>query len=78
MKKTIIGSIFLLSGILISMSIIITSVMLVPTVGSWNGSRLLTTISVNELMLPFSAGILFSVIGLIILTIEYFVKDKRV
>ena len=77
MKKAIIGSAFLLSGILVSMSILITAVMLEETVGSWNDSRLLTTISVKELTLPFVIGIILSAIGLAILVMELFSdKDK--
>jgi len=76
-KKAIIGSAFLLSGILVSMSILITAVMLEETVGSWNDSRLLTTISVKELTLPFVIGIILSAIGLAILVMELFSdKDK--
>ena len=77
MKKVIIGSTFLLSGIIITMCILITGVMQVPTVGSWSGSRLMTTISVIELQLPFYIGIFFCLIGLVILVIELFTnKDK--
>ncbi|MDF2543318.1 MAG: hypothetical protein K0S47_3036 [Herbinix sp.] len=77
MKKAIIGSTFLLSGILVSMSILITGVILEPTVGSWNGSRLLTTISVKELSVPFAIGIILSIIGLLILIIELCNKKDR-
>lgn len=72
MKKALIGSSFLLSGIFVTMSILITGVILETTVGSWSGSRLMTTISVKELTLPFVIGIMFCLIGLLILIIELF------
>jgi hypothetical protein len=76
-KKTIIGSTLLFSGILVTMSILITGVMLETTVGSWNGSRLMTTISVKGLALPFVIGIIFCLIGLLILIIELFTNKDR-
>ncbi len=72
MKKAIIGSTFLLSGVLITLSILIIGVVLVPTVGSWNGSRLLTTIAEKELSLPFVIGIIFCMIGLFLFIVSLF------
>lgn len=72
MKKTIIVSVIFLSGISMSMSILLAAVFLTPTVGSWSGSRLLTVISVKELGLPFTLGILLCLLGFVILLIEYF------
>ncbi len=73
MIKALIGSVCMLLGISISMYILMSSIMLV---GSWSGSRLLTVISVNELGLPLTIGIILSFIGLVILTIEYFSKSE--
>lgn len=74
MKKIIIGSVLFLSGIIVSMGVLNAAVMLLPTVGSWSGSRLLTVISVKELGLPFTLGILLCLLGFVILLNEYFRK----
>ena len=76
MKKAIIGSAFLLSGVLITLSILIIGVVMVPTVGSWNGSRLLTTLAEKELTLPFVIGFIFCMIGLLFfIAALFFDKD---
>jgi len=75
-KKTIIGSVFMLSGILATMCVIISASTLFSTVRSWNDSRLLKVISVNELGLPFAVGIKLSFIGVIMLTLEYSSKNN--
>ncbi len=71
MKRMIIGSVLFISGILIVLSILITSTMLHDTVANWSSSRLLKVVSVYELKLPFAFGIIFTIIGLLILIIEY-------
>lgn len=76
MKKTIIGSVFMLSGILATMCVIISASMLFSTVRDWNNSRLLKVIYVNELGLPFTIGIILSFIGIIMLSLEYSNKDN--
>lgn len=86
MKKTIIGSVFMLSGIIISMSIIIAAAVYLPNITSWSGSKLWYAIFgpdkygsevVQSLFLgfPFIIGFILSIIGLVILLIQYFNKE---
>lgn len=83
MKRTIIGGIIMLSGIFITLAIIITAALYVPTITSWSGSKLWYAIFGSQqygnevvqslfLGIPFVIGIVFTVIGLIILGKEYF------
>lgn len=88
MKKTIIGSVFMLSGVIISMSIILAAAVCLPSITSWCGSKLWYAIfgakhygnevaqSLN-LGFPFIIGILLSIIGLIILGKEYYYANKK-
>jgi hypothetical protein len=85
MKKIIIGSVLMLSGILISIGIIIAAAVIMPSMTGWSGSKLWFAIfgeeqlngqAVQSLFLgfPFILGILLSVAGFAILVIEYFKK----
>jgi len=81
-KKTIIGSVFMFSGILITLSLIITAALYVPKITEWRGSRLWFAIfgasdlgSTTEsltLGVPFVIGLLLFGMGLLILLKEYF------
>lgn len=88
MKKTIIGSVVMLSGVIILMSIIIAAVVYLPSITSWSGSKLWYAIFDAEhygnevvqslnLGFLFVIGILLAVVGLIILGKEYYYADKK-
>lgn len=85
MKRTIIGSTFMLSGVIITVGLIITAGLYVPSITQWSGSKLWYAIFgakqygsevVQSLFLggPFIVGVILSIIGFIILAIEYFNK----
>lgn len=85
MKKTFIGGIFMLSGILTTIGIIISAAIYAPSITSWSGSKLWFIIfgarqygseAVQSLFLgmPFVTGIALAVIGSLILVKEYFNK----
>ncbi|WP_105620086.1 hypothetical protein [Vallitalea okinawensis] len=88
MKKTIIGSVIMLSGIIIDMTILIAASLYIPNITSWSGSSKLWFVIfgakqygsevVQSLFLgfPFIIGIMLTIIGLIILVVEYFDKEK--
>jgi len=81
MKKTIIGSVIFLSGVIISISILIAAALHLPHVTSWRGSKLWSSIFATdlpnglELGIPFIIGIVLFAVGLFILVIEYFRID---
>jgi hypothetical protein len=83
MKRTIIGGVFMISGVLTTLSIIIAASISVPNITSWSGSKLWFAIFgarqygnevVQSLFLgtPFFIGLVVTVIGLLILVKEYF------
>lgn len=83
MKRTIIGGIIMLSGVLTTLSIVIAAAIYVPTITAWSGSKLWFAIFgskqygnevVQSLFLgvPFVIGLMLSGIGFIILMREYF------
>lgn len=87
MKRTIIGSVFMLSGVIIDMSIIIAAVFYAQTITSWSGSRFWYAIfgerqygqevvQSMSLGFPFLVGITLTILGLIILLKEYFNKNN--
>lgn len=87
MKRTIIGSVFMLSGIIVSISVIITAALYVPSITAWSGSKLWYAIFgakqygnevVQSLFIgaPFVIGIILAVIGLIMLVVEYCSKEN--
>jgi len=86
MKKTAIGGILMLSGILTTIGIILAAAIYAPSITSWSGSKLWFAIFgarkygtevINSLFLgtPFIIGIILSIIGLTILGKEYFGKE---
>ena len=76
-KKTIIGSVFMLSGVIIDMSIIIAAVFYAKTISSWSGSRLWYAIFESMFLgTPFIIGTTLTIIGLIILVKEYFNENN--
>jgi len=77
----------MLSGLIITMSIIISVASYLPNITAWSGSKLWYAIFgakqyggevVQSLFLgaPFVIGIMLTVIGLIILAVEYFNKEN--
>jgi len=87
MKKAIIGSVIMLSGVIITMSIIIVAALYLPNITGWSGSKLWYAIFGakqygNEvaqslfLGVPFVIGIIFVALGLIILAVEFLKKEK--
>lgn len=87
MKKTIIGSVMTLSGVLIVVGIIISAALFAPSITSWSGSKLWFAIFgapqygsdvVQSLFLgvPFIAGLVLAGAGMIILLIEYFHREN--
>ena len=87
MKKTVIGGIIMLSGVLTTLCIILSAAIYTPNITSWSGSKLWFAIFgakkygnevIQSLFLgtPFVIGIILAIIGLIILGKEYFNDDK--
>ncbi|MCL2566134.1 MAG: hypothetical protein FWE24_10095 [Defluviitaleaceae bacterium] len=90
MKKTIIGIALLVSGIITISLLILSAMQYLPHMTVWSNnypSRLFFLIFAGQsrfgdgasglaLGLPFVFGIVLIVLGLIILTIEYFKKDN--
>lgn len=87
MKKTVIGGIIMLSGVLTTIGIILTAAIYAPSITSWSGSKLWFAIFgaqkygnevIQSLFLgtPFIIGIILAIVGLIILGKEYFKDDK--
>ena len=83
MKRTIIGSVFMVLGTMISLSIIIVATLSFQNTQNWRGSRLLYTIFSTDLGLgqetglPFIIGIILFLFGLIILLTELFRKPAN-
>ena len=90
MKKTIIGTVLLLSGIIVDMFLILTASLALPHVMAWSTSypsKLFFLIFAGKsqstdgadglgLGLFFVFGIILIILGLIILAIEYLKEDK--
>lgn len=87
MKKTIIGSVMLLSGTITVVGIIMAAAMFAPSISSWSGSKLWFAIFgapqygsevVQSLFLgvPFVAGVVLAGAGLIILLLELLRRDN--
>ncbi|MBP1756812.1 MAG: hypothetical protein H6Q59_3210 [Firmicutes bacterium] len=86
MKRTIIGSVLMFSGVLITLSLIITATFYIPHINTWRGSKLWFAIfgasdmgfGVQSLSvgLPFVIGLILFAVGLLILVIEYFDKNR--
>jgi hypothetical protein len=87
MKRTIIGSVLLISGLLITLSLIITATLYVPKITEWRGSKLWfaifgasdlgSTVQSLTVGVPFMIGLLLFIVGLLILIIEYFNKNSN-
>lgn len=86
MKRTIIGSVLLLSGTLISLSLIIIATFYVFKINEYRGTKIWFIIfgardlgrsaqSLN-IGIPFVVGLILFGLGFLILLIEYFKKDQ--
>lgn len=85
MKRVIIGSIFMLTGLIATLSLIIMAALYVPSITQWRGSKLWYAIfgakdlgytQSLSVGVPFVVGLILLLAGIIILSIEYFSKDK--
>jgi len=87
MKKTVIGSVIMITGAVIDLSLIIEASLYLPKMTEWSGSRLWFAIFGSRdfgdvaqslsVGVPFIIGFILFVTGLIILAKEYFSADKR-
>lgn len=82
MKKTIIGSVFMALGTLITLSIILAASLTLSNVNQWRGSKLLYSIFSSDLDgglsvgVPFVIGIILFIFGLSLLVIELSRKSE--
>lgn len=86
MKRTIIGSVIMITGAIISLSLIVIATFYVPNITQWRGSKLWFAIygakdlgatgQSLSVGVPFTVGLMLFIIGLIILAIEYFSVKK--
>lgn len=85
MKRTVIGSIFMTIGAIITLSLIIIAAHYVPVITEWRGSKIWFVIfgakdlgSMAQSLfvgIPFTIGLILFAVGLIILIVEYFNKN---
>lgn len=84
MKRTLIGGFIMFGGLFITLTIILAATIYIPNMSSWSGSQLWYAIFGGEqyendevvqslfLGFPFVIGILLSILGLVLLVMEYF------
>lgn len=87
MKKAVIGSVIMITGAVIDLTLIFAASLYLPRMSEWRGLRLWFAIfgsrdlgdAVESLSVgvPFIIGLILFVTGFIILAIEYFKPDKR-
>jgi len=91
MKKTVIGIAMLISGIILNSFLILSAMQYLPHMTAWSSSypsKLFFLIFAGQsrfndgvdglgLGIPFVLGVVFVILGLIILAIEYFKKENR-
>ncbi|MGE8206781.1 hypothetical protein ACQKP0_19915 [Heyndrickxia sp. NPDC080065] len=89
MKRTIIGGFILLGGLLVTLSIIIASAIYATSITEWSGKSKLWFVIFGEMQygdevvqslflgFPFVLGVLFTILGLIILSYEYYKTFKN-
>ncbi|MER2261273.1 MAG: hypothetical protein ABS934_04610 [Psychrobacillus sp.] len=79
MKRTVIGGFIMMGGLFTTLTIILVAMMHFPSINSWTGSKLWFVIFGNDaglsLGFPFLVGLLFTILGLAILVMEYFDKS---
>ena len=76
MKRTVIGGVLALLGSI--WALVIISVAGNNLVDSWNSDlgRLYSTFSEYQLMFPFVLSVIVTVLGLVLLLVEFFRKEK--
>ena len=91
MKKTVIGIAMLISGIILNSFLILSAMQYLPHMTAWSSSypsKLFFLIFAGQsrfndgvdglgLGIPFVLGVVFVILGLIILAIEYLKKENR-
>ena len=86
MKRTVIGGFIMIGGLFTTLTIILVAMTYIPSMTSWSGSKLWYAIfggrqygneAVQSLFLglPFVVGLLLTILGLVILVMEYFDKS---
>ena len=77
MKRTVIGGFIMMGGLFTTLTIMLVATTHFPSINSWTGSKLWFVIFGNGLSLgfPFVVGLLFTILGLAILVMEYFDKS---
>lgn len=76
MKRLLIGSVFIVLGTIIPLSILLTAAVSLPQIHQWRGSRLLYTIFSSDISgglslgVPFIVGLALFISGFLILAIE--------
>jgi len=85
MKRTVIGTVFMFIGLFICLTIIVLAIIQLPHIDTWRGQKLWFTIfgatdlgNSQSLFLgiPFVAGVILFLCGLLMLSIEYFNSRK--
>lgn len=89
MKRTVIGGIIMLGGLMITLTIILCAAIYAPNITSWSGKSKLWFVIFgapqygNEVLqslslgFPFIVGVIVTIIGLVILAREYFQSDSQ-
>jgi len=81
MKRIIIGSVLMITGTIIDLSIIIVASFYLLGMKEWDGLHLWSAIFGSQISLslgvPFIIGLILFIIGLIILAQEYLNTDKK-
>lgn len=76
MKRVLIGGFLSLLGTIWGMAVLLFVGNNMASAWSTPPGRFLTTVAETGLTLPFAVSILFVALGLVIMGIEYFKKDK--
>lgn len=87
MKKTLIGGFIMLAGLFTSLTIILAAAIYAPNISSWSGKSKVWYVIFGEkqvgeefvdslfLGFPFIVGLIFTILGLVILVLAYFDKS---
>lgn len=81
MKRTVIGGFIMMGGLFTTLTIILVAMTYIPSMTSWSGSKFWYAIFGNDagqslfLGFAFVVGLLFTILGLVILVREYFDKS---
>ena len=81
MKRAVIGGFIMMGGLFTTLTIMLVATTYFPSMNSWTGSKLWFVIFGEKmgaglsLGFPFVVGLLFTILGLVILVMEYFDKS---